>query len=410
MANRPRVSRMCDVDDKGTRGELAAKGQSRDASRECHGARERGHPYRLFRRMLGVSSRSREVLVFCPNCGTQNSETAQACAKCSFQLVAPGAAAGAPKFKGTMLMMNQPNPGFPSPQGGIAPAGSAPLSAGSGQGQASGFVAESPPMGAPNPSAPNRHKGTMVGVAPPNFNAAPPASSFGAQRGSPGDASGAPSHQTFGSAADANPLAGTMALDGPPAAFGAGGRGYEPPGYGAQPPAQPYGGFGPPPGADMYGAPPAAGGQPFNPFAGQSSDPIGNAVNQALGGPHDGYQPQGGYAPPGYAQPGYQPQAGYPQAGYPQADYPGAGAMQVGFPGAADMTGASGPPKQFIVALLLAIFAGSFGAHRFYTGHILFGVIQLFTFGGCGIWTLVDIFLIATGKYTDSKGRPLVKS
>ena len=42
--------------------------------------------------------------MFCPNCGTQNPDPAQTCSKCNFHL--KGAAA--PKFKGTMLMMNQP--------------------------------------------------------------------------------------------------------------------------------------------------------------------------------------------------------------------------------------------------------------------------------------------------------------
>jgi TM2 domain-containing membrane protein YozV len=63
-----------------------------------------------------------------------------------------------------------------------------------------------------------------------------------------------------------------------------------------------------------------------------------------------------------------------------------------------------------MITLLLALFAGSFGAHRFYSGHILFGVIQLFTLGGCGVWQLIDIIMIVTGKYTDAQGRPLVKS
>ena len=42
--------------------------------------------------------------MFCPNCGTQNTETAQTCAKCNFALKT----GAAPKFKGTMLMMNNP--------------------------------------------------------------------------------------------------------------------------------------------------------------------------------------------------------------------------------------------------------------------------------------------------------------
>jgi TM2 domain-containing membrane protein YozV len=73
--------------------------------------------------------------------------------------------------------------------------------------------------------------------------------------------------------------------------------------------------------------------------------------------------------------------------------------------------GAGGPPKQFMVALLLACLPlfGIFGIHRFYTGHYLYGAIQFFTAGGCGIWQLLDIIAIATGKYTDAQGRPLQK-
>ncbi|MGO8951456.1 MAG: TM2 domain-containing protein [Ktedonobacterales bacterium] len=68
------------------------------------------------------------------------------------------------------------------------------------------------------------------------------------------------------------------------------------------------------------------------------------------------------------------------------------------------------PPKDWLTALLLTIFLGIFGIQSFYTGKILFGVLQLLTLGGCGIWTLVDIILIATGTYRDAQGRPLIRN
>jgi TM2 domain-containing membrane protein YozV len=65
--------------------------------------------------------------------------------------------------------------------------------------------------------------------------------------------------------------------------------------------------------------------------------------------------------------------------------------------------------KEWLVALLLAFFLGFLGVHRFYTGHIGIGIVQLLTFGGCGIWALIDFILIVTGSYTDADGLQLRK-
>ncbi|WP_419020897.1 TerB N-terminal domain-containing protein [Eubacterium callanderi] len=60
--------------------------------------------------------------------------------------------------------------------------------------------------------------------------------------------------------------------------------------------------------------------------------------------------------------------------------------------------------KSYRVTLLLAIFFGTFGIHRFYTGRKLTGVLYLFTFGGVGIGWIVDIILVATGMFLDKEG------
>ena len=70
---------------------------------------------------------------------------------------------------------------------------------------------------------------------------------------------------------------------------------------------------------------------------------------------------------------------------------------------------AQGAPeqKEFLVALLLSIFLGQLGVDRFYLGYIGTGILKLITFGGCGIWWLVDVILIATKNMKDANGLPL---
>jgi len=79
--------------------------------------------------------------VFCPNCGTQNDDNGVKCQKCGFNLKG----ATAPKFKGTMLMMNSPLAS--ARRSNPAPGGSAP---------------------APAPWPKSMAKATMIGVAPPS--------------------------------------------------------------------------------------------------------------------------------------------------------------------------------------------------------------------------------------------------
>lgn len=65
--------------------------------------------------------------------------------------------------------------------------------------------------------------------------------------------------------------------------------------------------------------------------------------------------------------------------------------------------------KKFLPALLLAIFLGALGAHRFYVGKTGTAVLQLLTCGGLGVWALIDIIMIAMGNFRDKNGLPLAK-
>ncbi len=60
--------------------------------------------------------------------------------------------------------------------------------------------------------------------------------------------------------------------------------------------------------------------------------------------------------------------------------------------------------KNFVASILLCLFFGTLGVHRFYVGKIGTGILMLITFGGFGIWTLIDLIMIIIGKFKDKEG------
>lgn len=65
---------------------------------------------------------------------------------------------------------------------------------------------------------------------------------------------------------------------------------------------------------------------------------------------------------------------------------------------------AEGGGKSQLVALLLALFVGVLGIHRFYLGYTGIGIIQLLTAGGFFIWAFIDLILIITGDLKPKTG------
>ncbi len=66
-------------------------------------------------------------------------------------------------------------------------------------------------------------------------------------------------------------------------------------------------------------------------------------------------------------------------------------------------------PKLLLPAVLLCFLFGVFGVHRFFVGKVGTGLLQLFTFGGLGIWAFIDLIILICGAFTDSDGRKLVQ-
>ena len=274
--------------------------------------------------------------MFCPNCGTQNPDTALTCSKCSFNLKG----ASAPKFKGTMLM-NQP-PARPNPPASPA----APRPTGPQPGAA--------------PSQASKLKGTMVGVGMvspyygqtpaaqnPGASGTPPA--FGVQSNPPAPAY-APAQGAQPAPAQPMPQQAGVPYGGQPG----GGFGSPPGGYAQDGGAQAFGSPGVNPmGSTIADASPPYFGPPGGPPQGSfGAPPQDSSFGSPQGGPPgQGAMGQGGYAPPpAYGQPpapqgfGMGPSGAYGQGagGFP----PGAGGGY-GQPQGPPQGNYGGPPQGY---------------------------------------------------------------
>lgn len=57
--------------------------------------------------------------------------------------------------------------------------------------------------------------------------------------------------------------------------------------------------------------------------------------------------------------------------------------------------------KSRVVAIILCLFLGVLGIHRFYMGDTWQGVVQLLTGGGFAIWFFIDLIRLICGGFPD---------
>jgi len=58
--------------------------------------------------------------------------------------------------------------------------------------------------------------------------------------------------------------------------------------------------------------------------------------------------------------------------------------------------------KNWGVAFVLSLFFGIFGIDRFYLGYMWSAILKLVTFGGFGVWWIIDLILLSMGKFRDA--------
>ena len=78
-------------------------------------------------------------------------------------------------------------------------------------------------------------------------------------------------------------------------------------------------------------------------------------------------------------------------------------------PAAAPVAPAASAPKSWLVTLLLCLFLGGLGIHRFYVGKVGTGIRWRLPGGLLGFGALIDLIMILLNKFTDKQGRPLQK-
>ena len=66
--------------------------------------------------------------------------------------------------------------------------------------------------------------------------------------------------------------------------------------------------------------------------------------------------------------------------------------------------------RKYLTATYFSLFLGMLGVDRFYMGYAGLGILKLITFGGLGIWWLIDLIWIALGNAKTKAGVRLTRT
>jgi TM2 domain-containing membrane protein YozV len=65
--------------------------------------------------------------------------------------------------------------------------------------------------------------------------------------------------------------------------------------------------------------------------------------------------------------------------------------------------------RHFLAVFFLSFMWGVFGADRFYLGKYWTGLLKLLTFGGFGIWAIIDLTMVMSGSMRDKQGNEMLE-